>query len=156
MFIFVKLNYWKSITLVLLLKVRYHLGTGSKKIPTLPTWFPHLFPSACWDRLRTARGKIKQKKLHLLLFPRFLPVCVVTGLRLLHVSDSSVDRHLLQAPSQPHPALLRMGASHHCHGHQQVCVCVCNCVCVFSLQRGKNSYSASATASVWFAWWLIP
>lgn len=62
--------------------------------------------------------------MHLFLFPRFLPLCVITGLRLLHVSNSSVDRHLLQAPSQPHPALLRMGASHHCHGHQQVCVCV--------------------------------
>lgn len=60
-----------------------------------------------------------------LLFSRFLPVCVVTGLRLLHVSHSPVDHHLLQAPSQPHPALLRMGASHHRHGHQQVCVCVC-------------------------------
>lgn len=58
-------------------------------------------------------------------FSRFLPVCVVTGLRLLHVSHSPVDHHLLQAPSQPHPALLRMGASHHRHGHQQVCVCVC-------------------------------
>lgn len=48
------------------------------------------------------------------------------------MSDSFVDRHLLQAPSQPHPALLRMGASHHCHGHQQVCVCatVCATVCV--------------------------
>lgn len=65
------------------------------------------------------------KIMHLLLFSRFLPVCVVTGLRLLHVSHSPVDHHLLQAPSQPHPALLRMGASHHRHGHQQVCVCVC-------------------------------
>lgn len=77
--------------------------------------------------------------MHLFPFPRFLLLRVITGLRLLHVSDSSVDRHLLQAPSQPHPALLRMGASHHCHGHQQVCVCVCNCVCVCLVFKGERT-----------------
>lgn len=71
---------------------------------------------------------------------RFLPIRFIAGLRLFHVSDSSVDRHLLQAPSQPHPAVLRMGASHHSHGHQQVCVCVCVCgrMCVFMYSKRKE------------------
>lgn len=73
---------------------------------------------------------------HLLLFPRYLPVCVVAGLRLLHVSDSSVDGHLLQAPCQPHPALLWLGAGHHCHGHQQVSMCLV-------LKGGKETSAVS-------------
>ena len=109
---------------------------------TAPMWFPYNFPNTCCSGLQTSTQKVKmeQEKLTLLSFPRFLSVCVVTGLRLLHVSHSSVDRHLLQAPSQPHPAPLRMGASHHRHGHQQVCVCVClwTCVCECLVLKGEG------------------
>lgn len=93
--------------------------------------------------------KRTETKAQVCLLCRFLSVCVVVGLGLLHVSDSAVDRHLLQAPRQPHPALLRMGARHHCYGHQQVCVCL-----VF--WRTKDSCPESAPPSVWFARWLIP
>lgn len=90
----------------------------------------------------------KEEKIeHVLFLSRFLPICVVTGLRFLHVSDSSVDRHLLQAPCQPHPALLRMGASHHCHDHQQVCVCV---YLVLKWER-TAILCLQLPVSVWFA-----
>lgn len=80
------------------------------------------------------RSKKKKKNVISSIFLRFLSLCVITGLRLLHVSDSSLDRHLLKTPSQPHPAVLRMGTSHHCHAHQQVCVCFCMWVCVVLIE----------------------
>lgn len=51
---------------------------------------------------------------------RLSPICVVSGVWLLHVSDSAVDGHLFQTSRQPSAALLGLGARYHCHVHQQV------------------------------------
>ncbi len=51
---------------------------------------------------------------------RLSPICVVSGVCLLHVSDSAVDGHLFQTPCQPSAALLWLGARYYCHVHQQV------------------------------------
>ncbi len=51
---------------------------------------------------------------------RLSPICVVSGVCLLHVSDSAVDGHRVQTPCQSSAAVLGLGARYHCHVHQQV------------------------------------
>lgn len=56
------------------------------------------------------------------------PVRVISRVCLLHVSDSSMDDHLIQTPGEPTAPLLRLGARHHRHGHQQVSSLTFTCI----------------------------
>lgn len=51
---------------------------------------------------------------------RLLPVRVVPGQPVIHLSDPSVGGRLLQTPGQPPPAPFRLGTNRYRHGHQQV------------------------------------
>lgn len=133
------LKCWKKVLFVVLNHCSSNLDVPMNRINVLGFSYPGHWDVSGVTQFHLSR-KRTETKTQVCLLCRFLSVCVVVGLGLLHVSDSAVDRHLLQAPRQSHPALLRMGARHHCYGHQQVCVCV------FSLLKEKEQLSRVCTS----------
>ncbi len=144
-------NFLKKICLIF--SVRYHIATGSEKFWQYPSCFPATSLVHAWIGFKPRRNSECISHFSPDSYPYVSSlVCAffmcLTPLWIVISSKHPASRTLLYSGWEP--VITAMVIS------RCVCMSVYVTVCVFSLQRGKNSYSASATASVWFAWWLIP